>query len=97
MILLSIASHTDFITLFLGPAKRCRQSSIYSPTSMDYSLSGVGWGGGGWGRGGGVMSHKFEPLYSFVEIIFSLMRVFSKYLIKINKDKPFVRQRYSIH
>ena len=89
MILLSIASHTDFITLFLGPAKRSRQSSIYSPTSMDYSLSGKG--------GGGVMSHKFEPLYSFVEIIFSLMRVFIKYLIKINKDKPFVRQRYSIH
>ena len=35
-----------------------------------------------------VMSHEFEPLYSFVEIIFSLllilMRVFSKYLIRIN-------------
>ena len=34
------------------------------------------------------MSHEFEPLYSFVEIIFSLllilMRVFSKYLIRIN-------------
>ena len=30
------------------------------------------------------MSHEFEPLYSFVEIIFSLMRVFSKYLIWIN-------------
>ena len=26
------------------------------------------------------MSHEFEPLYSFVEIIFSLMRVFSKSL-----------------
>ena len=39
------------------------------------------------------MSHEFEPLYSFVEIIFSLllilMRVFSKYL--------FVKQRYRIH
>ena len=52
----------SFNTLFLRPAKRSRQSSIYSPTSMDYS-----WGGGG--RGGGVMSHAFEPLYSFVEII----------------------------
>ena len=45
------------------------------------------WRGGG-GGGGGVMSHEFEPLYSFVEIIFSLililMRVFSKYLIWIN-------------
>ena len=34
------------------------------------------------------MSHEFEPLYSFVETIFSLllilMRVFSKYLIQIN-------------
>ena len=30
------------------------------------------------------MSHEFEPLYSFVEIIFSLMRVFSKYLIRVN-------------
>ena len=34
------------------------------------------------------MSHAFEPLYSFVETIFSLllimMRVFSKYLIQIN-------------
>ena len=33
------------------------------------------------------MSHAFEPLYSFVETIFSLllimMRVFSKYLIQI--------------
>ena len=42
-------------------------------------------GGGGGGGGGGLMSHEFEPLYSFVEIIFSLllilMRVFSKYLI----------------
>ena len=48
--------------------------------------------------GGGFMSHEFEPLYSFVEIIFSLlltlMRVFSKYLIRIN---PFVKQRYRIH
>ena len=34
--------------------------------------------------GGGLMSHEFEPLYSFVEIIFSLMRVFSKYLTWIN-------------
>ena len=53
---------------------------------MDYS-----WGGGGGVCvcvGGGVMSHELEPLYSFVEIIFSLplilMRVFSKYLIRIN-------------
>ena len=34
------------------------------------------------------MSHEFEPLYSFVEIVFSLllilMRVFSKNLIGIN-------------
>ena len=63
--------------LFLGPVKRSRQSSIYCLTSMDYT-----WGGGG------VMSHEFEPLFSFVEIIFSLllilMRVFSKYLIRIN-------------
>ena len=38
---------------------------------------------------GGFMSHEFEPLYSFVEIIFSLllilMRVFSKYLILIRR------------
>ena len=37
--------------------------------------------------GGGV--HEFEPLYNFVEIIFSLllilMRVFSKYLILIHR------------
>ena len=36
----------------------------------------------GWGK------NEFEPLYSFVEIIFSLllilMRVFSEYLIRIN-------------
>ena len=35
------------------------------------------------------MSHEFEPLYSFVEITFSLllilMRVFSKYLILIDR------------
>ena len=51
------------------------------------TLGGGGGGGGGWGGGGGVISHEFEPLYSFVEIIFSLllilMRVFSKYLIRI--------------
>ena len=39
--------------------------------------------------GGGFTSHEFEPLYSFVEIIFSLllilMRVFSKYLILIHR------------
>ena len=38
---------------------------------------------------GGVMSHEFEPLYNFVEIIFSLllilMRVFSKFLILIHR------------
>ena len=38
------------------------------------------------GGGGG---HEFEPLYNFVEIIFSLllilMRVFSKYLILIHR------------
>ena len=28
-------------------------------------------GGGGGGGGGGFMSHEFEPLYNFVEIIFS--------------------------
>ena len=43
---------------------------------------------GGGGGGGMFMSHAFEPLYSFVEIIISLqlilMRVFSKYLIRIN-------------
>ena len=43
-------------------------------------------GGGG---GGGFMSHEFEPLYRFVEIIFSflliLIRVFSKYLILIHR------------
>ena len=51
---------------------------------MDYWTT---LGGGGWG----VMSHDFEPLYSFVEIIVSflliLMRVFSifsKYLIRVN-------------
>ena len=82
MILLSIASVIlcaySFKTHFLGPAKRSRQSSIYSPTSMDYSW---GWRGVGGCGGGGVISHEFEPLYSFVEIIFSLllilMRVFS--------------------
>ena len=72
----------QFNTLFLGPAKRGRQSSIYNLTSMDYSL---GWRGGG----GGVKSHGLEPLCSFVEIIFSLllilMRVFSKYLILIHR------------
>ena len=71
----------QFNTLFLGPAKRGRQCSIYNLTSMDYSC-----GGGG---GGGVKSHDLEPLYSFVEIIFSLllilMRVFSKYLILIHR------------
>ena len=84
MILLSIASVKlraySFNTLFLGPVKRSRQSSIYCLTSMDYS-----WG---WRGGGGGGSHEFEPLYSFVEINFSLllilMRVFSKYLIRIN-------------
>ena len=44
------------------------------------------------------MSHEFEPLYNFVEIIFSLllilMRVFSKYT---DTDTPFVKQRYRIH
>ena len=44
------------------------------------------------------MSHEFEPLYNFVEIIFSLllilMRVFSKVL---DTDTPFVKQRYRIH
>ena len=50
-------------TLFLGPVKRSRQSSIYSLTSMDYS-----WG---WTWGGGrFVNHEFEPLYSLVEIIF---------------------------
>ena len=43
---------------------------------------------GVWG-GGGFMSHEFEPLYNFVEIIFSLllilMRVFSKFLILIHR------------
>ena len=44
---------------------------------MDYS-----WG---WPAGErGFMIHEFEPFNSFVEIIFSLMRVFSKYLIRIN-------------
>ena len=42
----------------------------------------------GKGGGRGFMSHEFEPLYNFVEIIFSLllilMRVFSKYLILIH-------------
>ena len=78
--LLSIASVIlcaySFKTLFLGPAKRSRQNAIYSLTS------GVAGGGGG---GGG---HEFEPFYSFDEIIFSLllilMRVFSKYMIRIN-------------
>ena len=46
------------------------------------------------------MSHEFEPLYSFVEIIFSLllilMRVFSKYNV-LDTDTPFVKQRYRIH
>ena len=46
------------------------------------------------------MRHEFEPLYSFVEIIFSLllilMRVFSKYFIA-NTDTPFVKQQYRIH
>ena len=43
--------------------------------------------GGGWE--GGFMSHEFEPLYNFAEIIFSLlliqMRVFSKYLVLIHR------------
>ena len=35
-------------TIFLGPAKRGQQSSVYNLTSMDYScLEGVGGGGGG--------------------------------------------------
>ena len=41
------------------------------------------------GGGEGVMNHEFKPLYSFVEIIFSLlmilMREFSKYLILIHR------------
>ena len=41
-----------------------------------------------WGGGGGGGGHEFEPMYSLLEIIFSplliLMRVFSKYLIRIN-------------
>ena len=51
----------SFKTPFLGPAKRSRQSSIYSPTSMDYSWGWRGGGGGG-GGGGGVINHEFEPL-----------------------------------
>ena len=47
--LLSIASVIlcaySFNTLFLWPAKRSRQRSIHSPTSMDYSWGW--WGGGG--------------------------------------------------
>ena len=39
------------------------------------------------GGGGGFISHEFEPLNSFVEIVFFLllilMSVFSKYLIPI--------------
>ena len=53
MTVLSIASVIlcaySFNTLFLEPAKRGRQSSIYSLTSM--------------GGGGGFMSHEFEPLW----------------------------------
>ena len=41
----------QFNKLFLGPAKRSQQSSIYSPTSMDYS-----WGGG---EGGGGVSESW--------------------------------------
>ena len=41
------------------------------------------------GGGGGFMSHEFEPLNSFIEIIFSLllilMRVFSKFSIMIHR------------
>ena len=81
-----IVSAHSFKMPFLGPAKSSRQSSIYSPTSMDFSWRWRGGGGGG-GGGGGVISHEFEPLYSFVEFIFSLLlilvRVFSKYLIRI--------------
>ena len=81
MTVLSIASVIlcaySFNTLFLEPAKCSRQSSIYSLTSRVT------------GGGGGFMSHEFEPLCNFVEIIFSflliLMRVFSKYLILIHR------------
>ena len=83
-IVLSIASVIlcaySFNTLFLGPAKRGRQSSIYSLASLEGDR-GVG--------GGGFMSHEFEPLYNFAENIFSLllilMGVFSKYLILIHR------------
>ena len=86
--MLSIASVIlcaySFNTLFLEPAKRGRQSSIYSLTYLEGDR-----GGGGGRGGGGFMSHEFEPLYNFVEIIFSLllilMRVFSKYLILIHR------------
>ena len=68
----------SFNTLFLVPAKRSRQM-FYLQSDFYGLLLGVA---------GVFMSHEFEPLYSFVEIIFSLllilMRVFSKYLIRIN-------------
>ena len=65
----------SFNTLFLGPAKRGRQSSIYS--HYFYGLVLRVWGGGGvWG----VMNHEFKPLYSFVEIIFSLLLILMRVL-----------------
>ena len=39
------------------------------------------------------MSHAFEPLYSFVEIVFSLLLI----LMRVDTDKPFVKHRYRIH
>ena len=93
MILLSIASVIlcaySLNTPFLGPAKHGRQSSIYLYFYGLLLRVAWGWRGGGGGGGGGVMRHEFEPLYSFVENIFSLllilMRAFSKYLILIHR------------
>ena len=37
---------------------------------------------GGGGGGGGFMRHEFEPLYNFVEIIFSLLLILMReYLV----------------
>ena len=40
------------------------------------------------------MSHEFEPLYNFVEIIFSLLLILMRVL---DTDTPFVKQPYMIH
>ena len=44
-------------------------------------MTGGGGVGGGGGGGGGVKSHDLEPLYSFVETIFSLLLILMRVFI----------------